>query len=63
MRNYLIALVVLLALSIWSFFYLIAGSAIFTLILFAVSSIGFAVTLASFIGHVVLKFISRWKRK
>ena len=63
MRNYIIALVVLLVLSLWSFFYLIAGSAIFTMILFAVSSIGFTVTLAAFMYDLVVKIISIWKRK
>lgn len=63
MRNYIIALVVLLVLSVWSFFYLIANSVVVTLLLFSMSSIGFAVTLMSFIGHVVIKLISKWKRK
>ena len=65
MRKYKIILVTSLIVWIVSLFFLntIIHNATITLILFALSSIVFLMTLGAFVYDLVVKIISLWKRK
>lgn len=62
MKKNLIILALSLLVSIYSFFNFVFSAAV-TLIIFGVSSLTFSLTLLYIMGDLIIKLISKWKRR